>query len=211
MSDGGDIPPDSRWMTYDEAGQLLGRQPDSIRRQAQRAKWPRQSGNDGRARVAIPRSLLNGGATDAGDVSEGGDTRQKIPSTSVGDTAPDMSGLLLGMLTAAVDRADQAEVRAAALEADLAAERTRTAEARERAARLEGELEGLKLGTEHQHVELAQMRREVAEAHNRAVVAEQDVIEATERREGAEEALARARSWNFLNFLFGREGKGRKP
>jgi hypothetical protein len=49
----------------------------------------------------------------------------------------------------------------------------------------------------------------VAEAHNRAVTAEQEVIEATKRREGAEAALAKARSWNFLNFLFGREGKGR--
>lgn len=79
-----------------------------------------------------------------------------------------------------------------------------------RAARVEGELEGLKLGIEHQHAELAQMRREVAEAHNRAVVAEQQEIEATRQREGAEVALAKARKWNFLNFLFGLEGKRRR-
>lgn len=69
-------------------------------------------------------------------------------------------------------------------------------------------LKGVKLATEHQHAELAQIRRQVAEAHNRAVAAEQQIIEATRLREGAEAALAKARSWNFLNFLFGREGKG---
>lgn len=45
---------------------------------------------------------------------------------------------------------------------------------KERAGLALGELEGVKLATEHQHAELAQMRREVAEAHNRAVTAEQE-------------------------------------
>jgi chromosome segregation ATPase len=80
---------------------------------------------------------------------------------------------------------------------------------KERASLALGELQGVKLATEHQHAELAQMRREVAEAHNRVIAAEQQVIEATRQREGAEAALAKARKWSFLNFLFDRQGKGR--
>jgi hypothetical protein len=98
---------------------------------------------------------------------------------------------------------------AAALQAALAAVQAEASAQKERAGLALGELEGMKLATKHQHDELAQMRREVAEAHNRAVAAEQEALEATKLREGAEVALAKARSWNFLNFLFGREGKGR--
>jgi hypothetical protein len=58
------------------------------------------------------------------------------------------------------------------------------------------------------HEELARMRREVAEAHNRAVAAEQQSREATSRREEVEAALAK--KWSFLNFLFGREGRSRQ-
>lgn len=98
---------------------------------------------------------------------------------------------------------------AALLQTTLTIVQAEAASQKERAGLALGELEGMKLATEHQHTELAQMRREVAEAHNRAVTAEQEVIEATKRREGAEEALARARKWNFLNFLFGRDGRSR--
>ncbi len=103
-------------------------------------------------------------------------------------------------LRRAVEHERQARSRA---EVEAAAQK-------ERAGLALGQLEGVKLATEHQHAELAQMRQEVAEAHNRAVTAEQQAIEATRLREGAEAALAKARSWNFLNFLFGREGKGRQ-
>jgi hypothetical protein len=207
MGEGGGIPPDSRWMTYEEAGQRLGRLPDSVRRQAQRLSWPRQAGNDGRARVAIPGELLSKGAPVAGDASGGGDNAPTKPNASVGDKSPDVSGPMRDVLAASIERV---EARLEAMQVELAAERARAAEARERATRAEGELEGLKLGIEHQHAELAQMRREVAEAHNRAVVAEQQVIEATRQREGAEVALAKARKWNFLNFLFNLEGKRRR-
>lgn len=119
----------------------------------------------------------------------------------------------LAIAEEAARRADdgrrEAMIGAAALQAAMAAVQADASAQKERAGLALGELEGVKLATEHQHAELAQMRQEVAEAHNRAVAAEQEVIEATKRREGAEEALARVRKWNFLNFLFGREGRSR--
>jgi len=130
------------------------------------------------------------------------------------------SGELVGLnraLAAAEEASRRADIarqeavaEATALRTTLNAAQAEMHAQRERASRALGELEGVKLATEHQHAELAQMRREVAEAHNRAVTAEQEIIEATRLREGAEVALAKARSWNFLNFLFGREGKGRQ-
>jgi septal ring factor EnvC (AmiA/AmiB activator) len=49
---------DARWLTYEEAGQLLGVDPDSISLRARRAGWARQPGNDGRTRVAVPLDVL---------------------------------------------------------------------------------------------------------------------------------------------------------
>ena len=37
-----EIRADSRWMTYEEAGERLGIGPDSVARYARREKWPRQ-------------------------------------------------------------------------------------------------------------------------------------------------------------------------
>ena len=130
-------------------------------------------------------------------------------------TSGELAGVNRALATAeeAARRADvgrqEAVAAATTLQAMLSAAQAETAVQRERASRALGELEGVKLATEHQHAELAQMRREVAEAHNRAVAAEQQVIEATRQREGAEAALAQARKWSFLNFLFNREGKRR--
>ena len=125
--------------------------------------------------------------------------------TDLARTSGELTGLNRVLVTA-----EEAAAGAKALQAALIDAQAEAAAQRERAGRALGELEGVKLATQHQHAELAQMRREVAEAHNRAVTAEQQIIEATRLREGAEEALAKARSWNFLNFLFGREGKGRR-
>lgn len=50
--------PDLVWLTYDEAAGRLGIQADSVRRRAASRKWPRRRGNDGFARVGIPRSII---------------------------------------------------------------------------------------------------------------------------------------------------------
>src|SRR5918997_5607389 len=65
------IAPDARWLTYQEIAGLLGMKVESARRRAQREDWPRQLGNDGRTRVAVPGDVVAeeaaSGATDAGD------------------------------------------------------------------------------------------------------------------------------------------------
>ena len=47
-------PNPGQWLTYAEAGKLLGIAPESVQRRAQRESWQRQPGNDGRARVWVP-------------------------------------------------------------------------------------------------------------------------------------------------------------
>lgn len=206
-----------RWLTYQQTGELLGISAEAARQRARRLKWRSQPGNEGRALVLVPDNAeaalrVRPAVQPAGQPAVQPSVQ---PPIQTADQPPVQTAVQTGEQKALADllreqlehersRADRAEALADQRARDLAI-------MAERAGRAEGEVEGLKLGADHQHVELAQMRREVAEAHNRAVTAEQQVIEATERQEGAEEALARARSWNFLNFLFGREGKGRKP
>jgi len=50
--------PDIEWLTYEDAADRLGILADSVRRRAAARKWPRRQGNDGKARVGIPRSVI---------------------------------------------------------------------------------------------------------------------------------------------------------
>lgn len=228
-----------RWMTYAEIAVAL-RLPSAKagESKARRAKWERQLGNDGFARVAVPLSVLEDLPLPRRPIE--GPT-EALPLLPADRMTADLRGAYEAVIAETLRRAATAEARLAEAEQQLAeipalreaigvskgeAEALRGALEHERGARslaeaeaaaqkeraslALGELEGVKLATEYQHAELVQMRREVAEAHNRAVTAEQEIIEAVKRREGAEEALAKARSWNFLNFLFGRVGKGRR-
>ena len=69
--DWGMITPDFTWMTYQDLAEFLGMKTESARRRAQREDWPRQLGNDGRTRVAVPGDVIAGEGssrvTDAGD------------------------------------------------------------------------------------------------------------------------------------------------
>ena len=47
-----------RFMTYDEAATLLHIKPDSVRRRAASKRWPKRQGNDRKARVGIPVSII---------------------------------------------------------------------------------------------------------------------------------------------------------
>ena len=228
-----------RWMTYAEIAIALGLPSAKAgESKARRAKWERRLGNDGFARVAVPLSVLEDPPPSRRPL-EGATEAPLLPPTDqmAADLRGAYEAVIsetLRRAAAAEVRLAEAERQlseipalreaigaskgeAEALRRTIDHERevrgraeVEAAAQRERASRALGELEGIKLATEHQNAELAQMRREVAEAHNRAVTAEQQIIEATRLREGAEEALAKARSWNFLNFLFGREGKGRR-
>ncbi|MBA1159389.1 sigma-70 region 4 domain-containing protein [Microvirga mediterraneensis] len=46
------------WMSYAEAAEALGISAASVKQKARRGRWPRQVGNDGKARVAVPSDLL---------------------------------------------------------------------------------------------------------------------------------------------------------
>ena len=46
------------FLTYDEAANWLGIKPDSVRRRARARKWPRRTGNDGKAQVGIPPDVI---------------------------------------------------------------------------------------------------------------------------------------------------------
>src|SRR3712207_3394760 len=54
------ITPDVQWMTYRELAEFLHMKVESARRRAQRDNWPRQLGNDGRTRVAVPGDVVAG-------------------------------------------------------------------------------------------------------------------------------------------------------
>ena len=42
------------WLTYDEAAERLSVKKASVQRMARAKKWPRRTGNDGKARIGIP-------------------------------------------------------------------------------------------------------------------------------------------------------------
>ena len=113
--------PDSelRWLTYEEAAELLGVKADSVRRRASSKKWPRRLGNDGLSRVGIPTSIIP--------------DRDPDPAPDILPALPPENPDLLAL------RADLTAVRAEAMEL-----RGQLAEARERAASLEGEAGGLR-------------------------------------------------------------------
>lgn len=204
-------------MTYAEAAAALGVNPESVAKRMRRTGWARRLGNDGKPRVAVPVNLLSLPRSVLDNIP---DTSKGVPDSSLHSIAEvfekeqarlrkerDAAQALLDDIR---ERVGRAEGEASTLRIMLEKERSEIVAERTRADRAEGGLASLKLGFEQQQAELSRIRREMAEAHNRAVIAEQQVVEAIELREGAEAALAKARSWNFINFLFGREGKGRR-
>lgn len=57
---------DHVWLTYDEAATQLGVKPASVRRRAAARRWPKRAGNDRKARVGVPRDVIEA-ATSRGD------------------------------------------------------------------------------------------------------------------------------------------------
>lgn len=101
--------PDTEWLTYDEAADRLGILADSVRRRAAARKWPRRKGNDGRARVGIPRDIIP-------DIIP-------APTPVITPDNPDESGRLRTELAAAQAKVEGLEARLA----DTQAERDRLA------------------------------------------------------------------------------------
>jgi hypothetical protein len=172
---GGDVV----WLTYAELAEKLGVELASAQRRAFRAKWPRQPGNDGKARVGVPLTALEG--------------IERIKTQRRPDVSPDI-GVALALL----------QGRLEAAEAALATKTQELAEVREDRARLAGEVDGLKTSAEHLHEVAAQARREAAEGQLRATEAEQAAARARGEKQALEEALAQLRARGLLARLLNR-------
>jgi hypothetical protein len=110
---------DTRWMTYRELGKARGISADSAARLAFRKGWPRQPGNDGAARVAVPIGEDQPSPYDAragiGDAATG-EAPGKGARGAVGRGARGVRGQLDAEFALAIatlrERADQAEKQA---------------------------------------------------------------------------------------------------
>jgi hypothetical protein len=151
-------PDDVAWMTYAELAARLGTKPDSAARLAARKRWPRQRGNDGRARVAVPAGALPEAPLPPDSAP---DHAPDHAPDSAPDDAPDRDALnqTIGRLEAERDAANSA----------LAECRLALAEARERAEREAERAAGLAA-----EAATAVVLRETVEALKAALEAERE-------------------------------------
>jgi hypothetical protein len=176
---------DVRWMTYADLGRSRGISTASATRLAFRRKWPRQGGNDGTARVAVPI----------------GEARPQTDRTH-DDRDDDRGGVtrLLNVLEAAVAASgERAEADAATIavlrgqieqtQAELDEERRGREAERVRADRAEQGREG-----ERSRADALRDRLEVLQAHaeERAGRSENDVFELKGQLATAQSAAAEA-------------------
>ena len=165
-----------RWLTYAEAGALLGMTPEAVRQRARRHDWPtRKTGN----KPNDPNEVLIPDTVPVRPVGQ--------PTARPTERPPDQPPGQPGDAATVADTmaALAAELRDAALQRAVAAEREAQQE-REQRARAEGELDGLREA----------MRRAdaaVAEAHRRADEAAVRLREGQERLDRAQAATREAR------------------
>lgn len=117
--DTGDAGDGTRWMTYDELAAARGINRASAIRLTFRKHWPRRTGNDGQARVAVPPDA---------QVPPPDNTHGGIPDSIPNATHDATGGATLdnrAMEALIRERADQAEARADRAEAQEAAARAR--------------------------------------------------------------------------------------
>jgi chromosome segregation ATPase len=135
-----------RWLTYAEAGQLLGVKGDSVRRHAMRAKWKRQQGNEGKALVAVPLDIL---ADVAGD-------------KSAPDKAPDIRGDVARGMPASREALARQETMAEALRSFVARLEAERAGLIEDAAQARQEAQDARALAERRGEEVAELREKLA-------------------------------------------------
>lgn len=150
--DRGDVPGDTgdgtRWMSYAELAKLRGISKASATRLAFRRGWPRQSGNDGMARVAVPLTALRPDTDATHD--EPSDITGDIPHDDMGVNPNVIKALeahvdsLRGRLAAADGEAKALRDSLSEIERDRDALRQDREEARVRTATAEGEAKALR-------------------------------------------------------------------
>jgi hypothetical protein len=174
-----DVGDDVRWLSYGELGQARGISTASAIRLAFRRKWPRQDGNDGTVRVAVPVDEAN---------------PQREIADSDGDGIGREIGQVVGLLETATamlrERGEEADVMLAALHAasEEALARAEAETVTEREARRQAE--GARAAAE---VQLSQVREDFERERREA-----EAWRMTEKaaREKAEAEAARLRQEN---------------
>src|SRR3954467_15362734 len=112
---------DTRWLSYADLAQARGTDIESVVRLVRRRNWPKQTGNDGRVRVAVPADVLRNMSPRRKAALE--DIPPAIPADIPQDRAADISRAIsiledaLGTLKEQVERererAEKAEKDAA--------------------------------------------------------------------------------------------------
>ena len=139
------------WVTYAELGKARGINHAAAKRLAMRRKWRRMAGNDGHARVLVPREFL----TLAPGVDTDDDTGVSTPALS------EAIDLLREQLEIANKRADRTEQA-------LIAERVRADALRDQVAALEVQLAQLEAEGEASDVQVAELTGQLRRAREDA-------------------------------------------
>ncbi len=170
---------DTKWMTYAELAEVLGIGGDSARNLVRRKRWPRQTGNDGLARVGVPVEYISESAKP--------DAPAEPPINAPADVAADGT-IIVTVLASHISRLER---ELEALKQEREAERVR----------LEGEILTLKQNLDAERLRAVQVDalNAVIDAERRRVEdlqAERDGLRADRDRWAAQaEKLATARSW----------------
>jgi hypothetical protein len=150
---------ETRWLTYAELAEARGIDKASAIRLCLRRKWPRQKGNDGTVRVAVPLTAIRQSGDTNNDVSADPSSDVSYASYSVVSALEARVAALeedVRRERASADRererADQERARADAVQAEFR-------QAAERAARAEGAAGELRLQLQDLRGELERARR----------------------------------------------------
>lgn len=177
---------DTKWMTYAELAEVLGIGGDSARNLVRRKRWPRQTGNDGLARIGVPVEYITENVKP--------DIPAKPPIDAPADEAAD-GAIIVSVLAHHISRLE-AELETVKKERE--AERTR----------LEDKAEALedKIAALEQYLTTERLRSAQLEALNAVIDVERRRVEDLQaerdglrsdrdRWAGQAEKLAAARSW----------------
>jgi hypothetical protein len=185
--------PSRRWMTYREIAEALGLPSAKAgEARARRAKWERQIGNDGFARVAVPVSILeemppprHRGATPS-PTEQQGNRPYEGPTTSqeIKALRAELKALHEGAMQEALRRASAAEAKLAEVEREASDLRASSAAAQAEASALRTEAAGLRS-------DAAGLRERVEREQVLAAEARNDRAGAIARIEEMQAALAR--------------------
>ena len=145
-----------RWMTYAEIATALGLPSAKAgESRARRAKWERQIGNDGFARIAVPLSVLD----DPAPSRRPPDTPSKAPPNAATPVLVELKAAHEALVAEALRRADTAEARLAEAERQLA----EVPALREAIGAARGEAAALREAVQHERAAHQLAQRELAE------------------------------------------------